>query len=973
VVNDARELAVALARKGFRDGEGALATLTSLGELPAELVDQIASVASPDTALSSLGHIADRMGAAPLVELLQSDAELRQRLLVVLGTSEALGDFLAHHPEHLRDLSAEDLSRTPIPLDVRREQMAEATTADELRIQYHRKLLHIAARDLTALTTFQESSAELSDLAIATLGAALAIARAAEPHAERCRLTIMAMGKTGGHELNYLSDVDVIFVHETVEGADDHEAATAATRIASAVMKLCREHTGEGTIWEVDAGLRPEGKNGPLVRSLASHVAYYEKWASTWEFQALLKARFAAGDEALGQAYLDALSPMIWFASTRDHFVTDVRAMRRRVIENIPAAHRDRQLKLGAGGLRDVEFAVQLLQLVHGRADETLRSPTTLDALQALIDGGYIARRDGAAMEEAYEFLRTLEHRIQLYRLKRSHIVPDDVEDLRRLGRSMGYRQNPAENLTREWQAHRRIVRRLHEKLFYQPLLEAVASLPTDGLRLTPLAAEQRLTALGFSDPKGALTHIQALTSGLSRRASIQRSLLPAMMAWFAESPDPDGGLLAFRKISEGLGETHWYLRKLRDEGAGAEQLAHVLSSSRYVTDLILRAPDSVALLGDDAELRPLERERLRTEVDLAAARHRNPADAIRAVRRVRRRELSRVGIADVLGRLDITEVGEALTDISTATLAGALTASTAAVEAERGQMPTRLSIILMGRLGGGEVGYGSDADVMFVHDPVEGADETEAASAAMAVAQGLRKMLAAPGDDPALEVDAQLRPEGKNGPLVRTIAAHRAYYEKWSAVWEAQALLRASATVGDPDLNARFTALIDPLRWPEGGATAAEVREIRRIKARVDSERLPRGANAKTHLKLGRGGLADVEWTVQLLQMQHAHAVPEMRTTRTLDALHGAVKADLVSHDDARTLEAAWRLVSRIRNAVVLLRAKPAESMVEQAGERAGVAHLLGYGMENGERMVDDYLRTTRQARKVVERIFYE
>jgi glutamate-ammonia-ligase adenylyltransferase len=303
-----------------------------------------------------------------------------------------------------------------------------------------------------------------------------------------------------------------------------------------------------------------------------------------------------------------------------------------------------------------------------------------------------------------------------------------------------------------------------------------------------------------------------------------------------------------------------------------------------------------------------------------------------------------------VLGRLDITEVGEALTDISTATLAGALTASTAAVEAERGQMPTRLSIILMGRLGGGEVGYGSDADVMFVHDPVEGADETEAASAAMAVAQGLRKMLAAPGDDPALEVDAQLRPEGRNGPLVRTIAAHRAYYEKWSAVWEAQALLRASATVGDPDLNARFTALIDPLRWPEGGATAAEVREIRRIKARVDSE-----------------------WTVQLLQMQHAHAVPEMRTPRTLDALHGAVKADLVSHDDARTLEAAWRLVSRIRNAVVLLRAKPAESMVEQAGERAGVAHLLGYGMENGERMVDDYLRTTRQARKVVERIFYE
>ncbi|MEJ7633310.1 bifunctional [glutamine synthetase] adenylyltransferase/[glutamine synthetase]-adenylyl-L-tyrosine phosphorylase [Aeromicrobium sp.] len=973
MATDARELARALVRKGFRNGEGAVADLARLGDVSDALVDQIASVASPDTALASLTAIADRFGARKLLDLLRDDAELRQRLLVVLGTSEALGDFLVRHPEHLVDLSSAELSPTPIPLDARRRQMEEATTPDELRVAYYGKLLHIAARDLTALTSFEESSAELSDLAVATLGAALEIAQAAEDDAATCRFTIMAMGKTGGRELNYLSDVDVIFVQEPCEGSDETTAIAAATRLAAAVMKICGEHTGEGTIWEVDANLRPEGRAGPLVRSLSSHVAYYERWATTWEFQALLKARFAAGDEELAQGYLDALSPMIWVASTRDNFVTDVRAMRRRVIEHIPANHRDRQLKLGAGGLRDVEFAVQLLQLVHGRADVSLRSPTTIEALKALIEGGYVGRRDGAAMEEAYEFLRTLEHRIQLYKLRRSHIVPEDAEDLRRIGRSMGFRHSPAENLTKEWQAHRRIVRRLHEKLFYQPLLEAVASLPSDGLRLTPLAAEQRLTALGFADPRGALAHIQALTAGLSRRASIQKSLLPAMLAWFAESPDPDAGLLAFRKISEGLGETHWYLRKLRDEGAGAEQLAHVLSSSRYVTDLILRAPDSVALLGDDAELQPLERERLRTEVDLAANRHRDPQDAIRAVRRVRRRELSRIGIADVLGRLDILEVGEALTDVSTATLAGALKAATAAVEADRGAMPTRMSIVLMGRLGGGEAGYGSDADVMFVHEPIAGADETEAAGAAMAVAQGLRKMLSAPGDDPALEVDAELRPEGRNGPLVRTFAAYQAYYEKWSAVWEAQALLRASATVGDPGLNERFTALIDPLRWPEGGATPAEVREIRRIKARVDSERLPRGANPNTHLKLGRGGLADVEWTVQLLQMQHAHAVPEMRTTRTLDALHAAAKAELLSHDDAQALESAWRLVSRIRNAVVLMRGKPAESMVEQAGERAGVAHLLGYGMDQSERMVDEYLRTTRQARKVVERIFYE
>lgn len=969
---EARELAQTLARRGFRDGDGAAANLRRLGDAPESLIDQIAGVASPDTALATLATIAERRGAPELLSLLASDEELRQRLLVVLGTSEALGDFLVRHPEYIEDLGTNQLSPMPIALEARRGQMG-AKTADELRVDYLRKLLHIAARDLTALTTFEQSSGELADLAVATLGAALAIAEAESNDGDSCRLAIIAMGKTGGHELNYLSDVDVIFVHDCPEGVDEETATAAATRLAAAVMKLCREHTAEGTIWEVDANLRPEGRAGPLVRSLASHIAYYERWATTWEFQALLKARFAAGDQALGQAYLDALSPMIWSASTRDNFVQDVRAMRRRVIENIPFGQRERQLKLGAGGLRDVEFAVQLLQLVHGRADESLRSPTTLAALRALIEGGYVGRRDGAAMEDAYEFLRTLEHRIQLFRLRRMHVVPDDPEDLRRLGRSMGFRHNPTESLTAEWQAHRRIVRRLHEKLFYQPLLEAVASLPSDGLRLTPLAAGQRLRALGFADPRGALAHIQALTAGLSRRASIQRSLLPAMLAWFAEAPDPDAGLLAFRKISEGLGETHWYLRKLRDEGEGAQQLARILSSSRYVTDLILRAPDSVALLSDDDELIPRERARLFGEMDLAAARHRDPLDAIRAVRRVRRRELSRVGIADVLGRLDIIEVGESLTDISTATLSGALAVATAAVEAERGEMPTRMAIILMGRLGGGEAGYGSDADVMFVHDPLPDADEKDATDAAMAVAQDLRKMLAAPSDDPPLEVDTELRPEGRSGALVRTFDAYRAYYQRWSAVWEAQALLRAHAAVGDTELCARFTQLIDPLRWPEGGAAPHELREVRRIKARIDSERLPRGANPNTHLKLGRGGLADVEWTVQLLQMQHAHAVPGLRTTKTLDALHAAVKAGLVETEDARALELAWKLVSRIRNAIVLMRGKPADSMVEQAQERSGVAHLLGYGMDGSERMMDDYLRTTRQARKVVERIFYD
>ncbi|MFT4298992.1 MAG: bifunctional [glutamine synthetase] adenylyltransferase/[glutamine synthetase]-adenylyl-L-tyrosine phosphorylase [Aeromicrobium sp.] len=962
-----------LSRRGFRNPDAAAAHLADLGQADDGLIEQVASVASPDTALTSLAAIARSMGAAALHAAL-ADPALRERLLVVLGTSEAMGDFLARHPEFVAELGTDRLDLRRRSAERLRADLAEATTAEHLRVLYYRQLLCTIARDLNAYSTFAETSAELSDLAVATLDAALAIARAEEPGAgEQVRLAVIALGKTGGRELNYISDVDVIFVHEPADGVDPQKALQVATRLASATMRICGEHTAEGTIWEVDANLRPEGNQGPLTRTLASHVAYYERWATTWEFQALLKARFAAGDADLGRAYLEAVQPMVWEASTRANFVADTRSMRRRVLDHIPAAHRERQLKLGSGGLRDVEFAVQLLQLVHGRADETLRSPTTLDALEALTRGGYVGRRDGAALEEAYEFLRTLEHRIQLFRLQRSHIVPDDAEDLRRLGRSMGYRINPAKNLESEWQSHRRVVRRLHEKIFYRPLLEAVAALPAEGLRLSPEAAEQRLVALGFRDPRGALAHLESLTSGVSRRAAILRSLLPAMLAWFSEAPDPDAGLLAFRSISEALGESPWYLRKLRDEGEGAEQLATLLSSSRYVSELMQRNPDAVALLGDADELVPRDFERIHTEMALAARRHAADARAaVRAIRRIRRRELARVSIADVLGELDIVAVGHALSDLNAATLSAALSAAIRAVADERGEVPTRLAVVLMGRLGGRESGYGSDADVMFVHEPLPGADEKAAATAATAVATKLRDMLQAAGDDPPLEVDAELRPEGKNGPLVRTFASYAAYYAKWSAVWEAQALLRAAPVIGDPDLCERFRALIDPMRYPDGGLSEAEVREIRRIKARVESERLPRGASPTTHLKLGRGGLADVEWTVQLLQMRHGHEVERLRTTDTLDALHAAVAAGLLSTDDAAMLEEAWRLVSRIRNGVVLMRNKPAESMVEQAAERAGLAHLLGYRQDEGERMVDDYLRITRQARSVIERVFW-
>ncbi|HSV38433.1 MAG TPA: bifunctional [glutamine synthetase] adenylyltransferase/[glutamine synthetase]-adenylyl-L-tyrosine phosphorylase [Nocardioidaceae bacterium] len=979
-----------LARLGFEDADNSSTHVERLGEYADDLVHLIAAVADPDLAVKYLAELATKDDE--LLPALVEDEGTAMRLLSVLGASSALGDHLLRQPSHWRDLLNADLGSTRPAAFALRAHLLRAVGADPmedppfatlpdadalnaLRIEYRRLLLRLAARDLAHEVGVDDVAAELSDLAGATLEAGLAIARArVGPSAVTARLCVIAMGKCGGHELNYVSDVDVVFVVEPAEGSDEAAAIRVGTMLASNMMKACSDQTSEGTIWPVDAALRPEGKSGPLVRTLASHVGYYERWAKTWEFQALLKARPVAGDRTLGRDYCERLAPMIWSAAERDGFVTEVQTMRRRVIDHIPLAQADRQLKLGAGGLRDVEFAVQLLQLVHGRADESLRDPATLSALAHLTRGGYVGRADGRALDEAYRFLRTMEHRMQLFQLRRTHVVPSDEEALRRIGRSMGLMRDSVAELDKRWKQHSREVRRLHEKIFYRPLLEAVAKLPTDEARLSPKAAEQRLRALGYDDPVAALRHLEALTSGVSRTSSIQRTLLPAMLEWFAAAPNPDAGLLGFRQISDALGATPWYLRLLRDEGQVAQRMATLLASSRYATDLLQRAPEGVALLAADDGLVPLTREACETEMVSAGLRQEDPVTGITNVRAIRRRELFRIASGDLLGLVDVDDVGEALTGVTASTLEAALRIAEQSIAAERRtELPMRMAIVGMGRFGGHELGYSSDADVMFVFRPVEGASQEDASRTAHEVANELRRLLSLPGTDPALEVDAGLRPEGKQGPLVRSLDSYAAYYAKWSAVWEAQALLRAEANVGDLELCQAFTDLIDPLRFPAAGLDDAGVREVRRIKGRVENERLPRGADPNTHLKLGRGGLADIEWTVQLLQMRYAGSVPGLRTTRTLAALDVAADAALLSHEDAIALKDAWRLVSRIRNSITQVRGRPADSLPRDASERAAVAHVLGYRPGESDKLVDDYLRATRHARQVVDRVFWE
>lgn len=978
-----------LARLGFTELSAAAETLEELAALVgidrALLLDG-AVAADPDAAAVGMRRIAWRDPDA--LEPLLKDTSARAVTWRVFGASIGLADFFLRHPQELAVL-AEVGSLVPNAVTLRERMLAavgavngfsesdDESAWNALRIAYRRSLAEIAAVDLSApepVVRIAAVSAALADAAGAALEASLAVARtrvAASCPREEVTLTqlaIIGMGKAGARELNYVSDVDVIFVGGTADDQrlTESRAIDIATSLARETMRGVSAVEVEPPLWEVDANLRPEGKQGALVRSLASHVAYYERWAKSWEFQALLKARPLAGDVALGDDYIAAVQPKVWESAARENFVDSVQSMRERVTEHIDPEDVPYQLKLGEGGLRDIEFTVQLLQLVHGLTDPDIRTRGTLESLDALVAGGYIGRQDAATFAADYRTLRLLEHRLQLHELTRTHLMPRTAEGLRTLARATGLAEDGAA-IWKLWGSVRREVRDIHTRLFYRPLLSAVAALPEEERTLSTEQARDRLAAIGFRDPAGALRHIGALTTGISRKVTIQRHLMPIMVRWFADGSDPDYALLAFRRVSERLGDTSWFLRMLRDSSGAAENLTLLLSSSRYIGELMEWIPESVAWLDKQERLRPRDAAQLYEEARAIQTRHTSVGSALQAVRALRRRELLRTAMGAVLGVLTIDDVATALSAITDAAIQAALRAVRREVVPPEDEA-LEFAVIGMGRFGGQELGFGSDADILYVYD-ANGIDPERAGQLASRLVAGLREHLT--DHRVPLELDAGLRPEGRQGPLVRSIAAYTEYYRRWSVSWEAQALLRARGVAGSSKLIEKFNALADSIRYPHE-VDQLGVREIKRIKARVEGERLPRGTDPHRHLKLGPGSLSDVEWLVQLIQLQHAHAVPGLRTTSTLAALDAAVAADLIDDDDAELLRVSWVLASRVRSAITLRTGKTSDVLPYDRRELDAIGSLLGYPERSASEVEEDYFAATRRARRVFEQLFY-
>ncbi len=887
--------------------------------------------ASPAAVAVALERLSD---AVPGVQArLAGNPRLRDAVFAVTAASRSLTELLMSEPAALEVLAG--LDDRPVRLDG--DDPPEAGLRRWMRLE----LLRIAARDLTGLDDLPVVGQGLARLADEVLQAA-ATAAGADPG-----LAVIGMGKLGGCELNYSSDIDIMFV------GDPH----VHDRTARAILDVAR------TCYRVDVDLRPEGRDGPLVRTLESFEAYWERWAHTWEFQALLKARPVAGDPALGAAFLEGARARVWERPFTLDDLRAVRAMKARSEEMLAKKGlTDREVKRGRGGIRDIEFSVQLLQLVHGRADPDLRSPTTLDALAALGSTGYVDPADARALDAAYRLLRTVEHRLQLVHEQQVHTLPapTDLAGRDRLARVMGYRDTAEatagellDGFLRRQQAN---VRSIHQHLFFRPLLDALTASGATTVLMSEEAVATRLEAFGFTDAKRTRLALQELTRGLTRSSRLMQQMLPLLLGWLSESPDPDLGLLGLRVLAGGPAQATELATAFRESPEAARRLCTLLGTSRRLSETLEHHPDMIPALAQADTLARRPAEALLLGASAAVAWRDHLEDRQRGLLRYKRREELRVAAGDVL---ELAPPDEDQVVVTAGQLTALAEASLqAALEALHPSVP--FGVVAMGRLGGAELSYASDLDLLFVYDGQTPADF----AAAEKLGEALVRFLA--GTTPATRiypVDLGLRPEGKDGPLARSLDGYSSYYGRWSQTWERQALVRARFVAGDADVGRRFMEIVEPHVWssPLG---ESEIREIRRVKARIERERIPHGEDPQFHLKLGRGSLSDVEFTAQLLQLRH-----RVQATGTMDALVRLEEAGALDPDDREILADAYRFCERARNRWFLVKGAPGDSLPTKAEQMAALARSLGMTAAD---LRENYRRVTRRSRNVVERVFY-
>jgi glutamate-ammonia-ligase adenylyltransferase len=1003
----------------------AIARLCAAGTLDAScLAAEAAVAADPELALARLSDLPDAPDRVPGL-----GGDERRAALAVLGGSAHLYRVLCGDADWDRWIAAavrgEDARPRLAGTDVAAVPATDPAAAFRiLRRWRQRAYLRIGARDLWGLAPIEETLGSLSAVAEAAISAATDLARrqleveygALELSPGRPdRFGVLGMGKLGARELNYSSDVDLVFLHES-DGADSAGGTRGSlpapeyfTRLGERLTRLLSEVTEDGFVFRVDLRLRPDGMNGPLTSSLAATLAYYEAFGQTWERAALFKARPVGGDRDLAEQLLAELAPFVYRRTLDYAMIADLEQMKARVDEQEQSKRRsDRDVKLGPGGIRELEFLVQSFSLVHGGRDRKLRERGTLASLPLLVQAGHLDAAEGTALADAYRWLRRVEHAVQIDEDRQVHVLPESQAGRDVVARRLGLhlegqgpiwtRRVAGDASARFDELHARhtgLVQRAFDELFRSRRQRAIGMADARARDLIDdldaPGVEERVRSLGFRDAGAAVEALRSIRDGVpASRAESRRTVLalaPALLDAVCASANPDRALATLAEFLLRFGARRTTTALLAENPATLRLLVNLFATSEHLSRILLQHPELLdTLVRSDLAVVSKSRDDMVRELDAMLTDASDLEQRLDVLRRYRNDEMLRIGVHDVQGELHYTKVADQLSALAEACLVKAYDVALAERVERHGHPPDEgLAVVALGKLGSEELNYHSDLDLIFVYGPSSErpSDAGEAArwqASGLAaheffgkVAQRLLMVLqVATREGFVYKIDTRLRPSGRSGPLVTSLDAFARYHAESSAVWERQALVRARVACGPSDLARRVESIVEGFVYGRG-LEPGELAEIARMRRRMERE-LARETAREFNLKTGRGGLVDVEFVAQVGARAHGHERPELRqraTRRLVDAL-GA--AGLLAPDELRSLAAAYSFLRGLENRLRIEGEHAIERVARDPDALASAARRMGFADDErasaGQHLLDEYDRQSAAARAVYDRV---
>jgi [glutamine synthetase] adenylyltransferase / [glutamine synthetase]-adenylyl-L-tyrosine phosphorylase len=1037
-------LTLRLAAAGCRQPEQAAANLGRMAEdaaartqlelvLPA-LLAALRKVPDPDLALNNLERFAQKvLDRHFLLSLFRDNPRILHLALTIFGNSQFLSDILVRHPQFFEWLLEPGVLTRPRPkddlLNEARQYTSAAATPERkwgaLRRFKAQEILRIGLQDLVGRQSLAGITEELANLADVVLEVATEFCRIelvrrhgppqlpdAAGRPRECPFTILGMGKLGGRELNFSSDIDLIFIYEedgetagTVGAAGETAGRLSHQeffrKLGELLVKGCMEGTPEGSLYRVDLRLRPEGRSGAIAASLRSCELYYESWGQTWERQALIKARPVAGDGGLGAAFLQMMRPFVYRQSLDPAALEEIRAMKDRITVTGGLDRRGRRnVKLGAGGIREIEFFTQGLQLLHGGRNPWVRETNTLRALHRLAGQGLLADADYEALVHAYTFLRRLEHRLQIMHDRQTHALPEEPRELDRVARRMGYippeHPDPGLALLADYERHTRRVQQRYDDFLKgtRAATEGEEDAPADPADPATLfftadlpleALRPRVLSAGFDEPERALRNLGLMRDGEAFARAVPEvrralgRLAPGLLDACGQAPDPDLALSTFERFLAGAAAGGSVLPLLAETPGLLGVLVQLFGSSEFLAATLLRQPELLDVLLASEPTAPADAARLRLEFRQAVAAAPAGSAKLDALRRIKKGVELRIGLADVAGGGDVVETQRALTGLAEACLVVGLEMAEQDLAARFGAPePPGFAVLGMGKLGGGELGYGSDLDVVFVYrdeGESQGPERISHHEYFSKLADRLTKILTSiTQEGAAYRVDARLRPGGQKGELAVSLAAVETHFVRMAEPWERQAYLKARMVAGDPALGEALLAAVERFvfeRPPE-----ADLRErILAMRQRMEAERA--GKTQGAHVKLGSGGIVDVEFLVQFLQLRHGREAVALRAPGTLAALGALADAGRLPGPEAQALRDAYRFLRRVEMRLRIVADLGVSTLPAAPAKLEKLARRLGYAPRPDaaarEQFLADYAAQTARVREIFSRVFVE